>query len=69
VGSSPDVELIDYQLYDTFDVLNTNVGAGYGTVLFKNVTGSIMGSWYNYKDNQLKYKNFYNLYFAVNVVF
>lgn len=69
VGSSPDVELIDYQLYDTFDVLNTNVGAGYGTVLFKNVTGSIMGSWYNYKDNQLKYKNFYNLYFAINVVF
>lgn len=69
VGSSPEVELIDYQLYDTFDVLNTNVGAGYGTILFKNVTASVMGTWYNYKANDLKYKNFYNLYFSINVVF
>ncbi|MDM1346033.1 tetratricopeptide repeat protein [Myroides marinus] len=69
VGSSPEVELIDYQLYDTFDVFNTNVGAGYGTILFKNVTASVMGTWYNYKANDLKYKNFYNLYFSINVVF
>lgn len=69
VGSSPDIELIDYQLYDTFSVLNTNVGVGYGTLLFKNVTGGIAGTWHNYKANNAEYKNFYNLYFNINVAF
>ena len=69
VGSSPDVELIDYQLYNRFSVLNTNVGGGFGYMLYTNVNLSMIGVWYNYKAENRQYRNFYNLYFTVNVAF
>ncbi|MCC9044047.1 hypothetical protein LNQ81_15330 [Myroides sp. M-43] len=69
VGSSPDVELIDYQLYNGFSVLNTNIGGGFGWVLYKNINASMIGTWYNYKAGDNVYKNLYNLYVTVNVVF
>ncbi|MDR2221136.1 MAG: tetratricopeptide repeat protein [Flavobacteriaceae bacterium] len=69
VGSSPDVELIDYQLYNGFSVLNTNVGGGFGWMLYKNISANLLGTWYNYKAGDMAYKNLYNLYLTVHVVF
>ena len=72
IGSSPDVELVNYQLYDGFSVLNTMVGAGFGWNIYKNVYGNFLGTWYNYKVNgieEVQYKNLYNLYFGINVAF
>lgn len=69
IGSSPDVELIDYKFYDGFSVLNTNVGLGFGYMLYKNVTVGAVGTWYNYKVDNGNYRNLYNLYFNLNVAF
>lgn len=69
IGSSPDVELIDYQLYNGFTVLNTTLGGGFGCMLYKNVSTSMMGTWYNYKAGDKEYKNLFNLYLTVHVVF
>ena len=72
VGSAPDVEIINYQLYNGFSALNTMVGAGIGSVLFKNVSASFMGTWYNYRVDNVgaaSYRNFYNLYLNLNVAF
>ncbi|GGW45284.1 tetratricopeptide repeat protein [Arenibacter certesii] len=73
LGSSPDVELIDYQLYSGFSVLNTMVGAGYQWNLYKNLYGGVLGTWYNYKagglNSENQYKNLYNLYVNINVAF
>ncbi len=69
IGSSPDVELIDYKFYDGFSVLNTNVGLGFGSMLYKNVSVGVVGTWYNYKVEETTYKNLYNLYFSLNVAF
>lgn len=68
-GSSPDMDLIDAQFYNGFDVLNTMLGAGFGRMLTKNVTAGFMGTWYNYKAGAEGFKNMYNLYFNVNVAF
>src|SRR5699024_4240547 len=46
IGSSPDVELLDKQFYTTFSVVNVMVGAGFGRVITKNISGSLMGTWY-----------------------
>lgn len=69
VGSAPEVELIDYQLYNGFSVTNTNVGGGFGWMVYKNINTSVLGTWNNYKAGDKEYKNLYNLYFTVNVVF
>ena len=72
VGSAPDIEIINYQLYNGFSALNTMVGAGMGSVLFKNVSASFMGTWYNYRVDNVgagNYRNFYNLYLNLNVAF
>lgn len=69
IGSSPDAELIDYQLYNGFSVLNTTIGGGFGRMLYKNVSTSLMGTWYNYKSGDKEYKNLYNFYLTIHVVF
>ena len=69
VGSSPDVELIDYQLYNGFSVLNTMVGAGISHLVTNAVQVGVIGSWYNYKSSKDTYRDLYTLYFHVNVAF
>lgn len=69
IGSSPDVDVINYQFFNGFSVLNTMVGAGFNHMIAKTVSGGVMGSWYNYKVTQNSYKNLYNLYFSLNVAF
>ncbi len=48
VGTAPDVDLINYKLYDQFVGINTTVGAGYGRMLSKTVALDLLGTWYNY---------------------
>lgn len=73
IGNSPDIDLLDNQFYNSFNVLNTMVGAGIGRSLSKNVGGSIIGNWYNFStssENMIpSFKNFYNLSFQVHVSF
>ncbi|AYD47199.1 tetratricopeptide repeat protein [Arachidicoccus soli] len=71
IGSSPDAELIDYQFYNGFSVLNTMVGAGGGHMLTKTVSAGILGTWYNYSTGvgTNTYKNLYNIYLQLNVAF
>ena len=72
IGSAPDVDIINYQLYNGFSVLNTMVGAGIGHILFKNVSLNALGTWHNYRvDNvtEHKYRNLYTIYLNLNVAF
>lgn len=73
IGNSPDVELLDYQFYYSFNVFNAMVGAGYGHSFNKNLSANIIGTWYNFESeryiNLKQYRNFYNLYFQFNVSF
>ena len=75
IGTSPDVDLVNYQLYDGFNIFNTMVGAGFGHMLYKNVSMGVLGTWYNYKTNPDSsqnldtYNNLYNIYLQLNVAF
>lgn len=75
IGTSPDVELVNYHLYDGFDIFNTMVGAGFGHMLYKNISMSVLGTWYNYKTNNTSseniedFKNLYNIYLHIHVAF
>lgn len=73
IGSSPDVDLIDYQLYNGYSVLNTMVGAGIGHLISANVSGSILGSWYHYQSSTIgldkTYGNLYNIQIQLHVAF
>ncbi|MBW3520073.1 tetratricopeptide repeat protein [Flavobacterium sp. NKUCC04_CG] len=50
IGSSTDVDVIDIQNLRTFSINNTQVGAGFGRLLTKNVSANIIGSWHNFKN-------------------
>ncbi|MHC5202735.1 tetratricopeptide repeat protein [Myroides sp. LJL119] len=69
IGTSPDAEYIDYSIYDSFSVLNTNLGLGYGFLIYKNVSGKALGTWYNYKVDDQNFRNLFNFYFSLNVAF
>ncbi|TDG36602.1 YaiO family outer membrane beta-barrel protein [Pedobacter changchengzhani] len=73
IGSSPDVELIDNQFYNSFSAVNTMVGTGFGHIISKNVSAGILGTWYNFNSGtnlvNPKFRNLYNLYFQLNVSF
>ncbi|PWH85419.1 hypothetical protein DIT68_09175 [Brumimicrobium oceani] len=69
VGSSPDVELLDYQVYDGFSALNTMVGAGFTYMFAKNVSFGVLGTWYNYRNNDGIYRNHHNIFLNLNVAF
>lgn len=73
IGNAPDTDLLNNQLYNSFNVFNAMVGAGVGRSFTKNVSASVMGSWYNFQTggtiNSGIYKNLYNLYFQVHVSF
>ncbi|WP_430612151.1 tetratricopeptide repeat protein [Flavobacterium sp. JP2137] len=49
IGSSPAVELIDLQNLNTFSIINTQVGAGMGRLIAKNISANIIGTWYHFK--------------------
>lgn len=73
IGNSPDNDLLNYQLYNSFNVFNAMVGAGVGHIITRNVSASVLGTWYNFQtDKSLVnpyYRNLYNLYFQLNVAF
>lgn len=72
IGSSPDIEMIDYRLYDGFSVLNTMVGVGGSRLLTKNLSVGVLGTWYNYKNEEnvnFDFRNLYNLYLQIHVAF
>jgi YaiO family outer membrane protein len=73
VGNSPDIDFLDNQLYNSFHVFNAMVGAGAGRSITRNVSASVIGTWYNFQsgENDLSatYRNLYNLYLQVNVSF
>lgn len=57
IGSAPDVDIIDNQLYNAFSVTNTMVGLGGNYMLNHAITVGILGTWYNYKDTSYTYEN------------
>lgn len=72
VGTAPDVDLINNQLYDNFSGLNMMVGAGIGHMITKTVSAGVTGTWYNYPtdlENYDDYRNLYNIYLNINVAF
>lgn len=71
VGTSPDVELINFQLYNGFSVLNSMVGLGFQHIVYKNIAVGVLGNWYNYRTNNedRDYGNLYTLNFNLNVSF
>lgn len=70
-GSAPDVDVIDYELYNGFSVTNSMVGLGGRYLLSDAVTLGLMGNWYNYEDSENKgtYLNLFNLFFQIHVSF
>lgn len=69
IGSSPDVDLINYQFYNGFSVLNSMVGAGFSHLITDSVSTGVLGTWYHYKSNDVSYRNLYNIYMNLNVSF
>lgn len=71
MGSTPDVDILDYQSFNTLSVMNSMVGAGVGRLFTKNVSASVMGTWYNFQTSPSpeQYRNLYNLFLQVNVAF
>lgn len=70
VGTAPDVELLNYQLMDRNWVLNTMVGIGIAHMITDTFSASIMGTSYNFPiEVNNNYRNLYNIYFSLNVVF
>lgn len=50
IGSSTDVDVIDIQNLRTFSINNTQLGAGIGRLITKNVSANIIGTWHNFKN-------------------
>ncbi|WP_324759514.1 tetratricopeptide repeat protein [Sphingobacterium thalpophilum] len=73
IGSAPDADLLNNQLYNSFNVFNAMVGAGIGRSFSRHVSGSVIGTWYNFQTdgaaNGNNYKNLYNLYVQLHVSF
>lgn len=73
VGNSPDIDLMDFQILNSFEVLNTMVGAGFGRNISRNISANALGSWYNFQTNLIDgvsiYKNLYNINLQLNVSF
>ncbi|WP_312188194.1 tetratricopeptide repeat protein [Sphingobacterium sp.] len=73
VGNSPDIDLVNNQLYNSFNMLNSMVGVGIGRGITKNVGVSALGTWYNFQKDETvvakTYRNLYNLYFQIHVSF
>lgn len=69
LGSAPDIEVIDIQLYNAFDVTNVMVGLGGHFILSKMCSVDATALWYNYKFEDQLYKNMYSLQLKLNIRF
>ncbi|RFC54339.1 tetratricopeptide repeat protein [Brumimicrobium aurantiacum] len=68
-GSSPAIQLLDYQIYDGISSINTMVGGGFSYMFTKNITFSLLGTWHNYRTDDGTFRNHHNLFLNVNVAF
>lgn len=48
IGTSPDVDMVNYALFNGFNAWNTMLGAGVGRMLTKTISLSVLGTWNNY---------------------
>jgi len=76
VGSAPDIDAIDNQLYDGFSVTNSMVGVGMHHMINERLSAGIIGNLYNYEDKSYnftegdgKYRNFHNIYIQLHARF
>ncbi len=69
LGSAPDIEVIDTELYQAFDVTNVMVGLGGHFILSKMCSVDATALWYNYKFEDRLYKNMYSLQLKLNIRF
>lgn len=69
IGSAPDVDIIDNQLYNVLSVTNSMVGFGFQHLISDVFSAGILGNCYNYQDSDNHYQNLYNLYFQLHVRF
>lgn len=75
IGNSPDIDLLNNQLANSFSVFNAMVGAGFGRTITRNVSASVLGQWYNFQTDPVSpisnttFRNLYNLYLQLHVSF
>jgi len=76
IGSAPDADVIDNQLYDGFSVTNSMLGMGIYHLINDIFSVGVLGTWHNYEDKMYKYeegegqyRNLYNLYIQLHVSF
>lgn len=69
LGSAPDIEVIDAELYRSFDVTNVMVGLGGHFILSEMCSIDATALWYNYKFENTLYKNMYSLQLKLNIRF
>lgn len=73
IGSAPEIEIVDTQLFKGFEATNTMVGAGAHHMLSDKFTLALIGNWYNFEDtreiNKGKKRNLYNLFIQLHVRF
>lgn len=68
-GSAPDIDVIDYQLYQAFSVTNSMVGLGGHYMVSDKLSLALLGNWYNFKQEENLYRDFYNVYVQLHVNF
>lgn len=73
IGSAPEIEIVDTQLYKGFEATNTMVGAGAHHMISDKLTVALVGNWYNFEDTRETYKdkkrNLYNIFVQLHVRF
>lgn len=76
IGSAPDVDVIDNNLYNGFSVTNSMIGGGIYHLINEMFSVGVLGNWYNYEDVEYnftegegKYRNLYNIYLQLNARF
>lgn len=76
VGSAPDINAIDNQLYSGLSMKNSMAGIGIHYMISEKFSAGVLSTLYNYKDELYtfeeedgKYRNLYNLYFQLHVRF
>lgn len=76
IGSAPDIDAIDNQLYSGLSMRNSMAGIGIHYMISEKFSLGVLSTLYNYKDEMYtfeegkgKYRNLYNLYFQLHVRF
>ncbi len=68
-GSAPDVEILNYELYNGFAMVNGMAGLNINHLINHRFTLSLQGQWYNYQADDESYKNLYTLQLQLYVNF